>query len=153
MRRLPVVALLFVFAAATPAAQTSLSDWSPVRQLTPGRTVRVLTDAAIAQAGALGSAADDSVTLTVGGQSQRTARAAIRQVSVERKSRKRNVWWGLAIGAAASVVAVSINCAGESEGCSEGAPAWFYPLAGAGALTGALMPPRASWREVYRRSP
>lgn len=153
MRHLPVVALLLLSAAAPVAAQTPVSDWSTVRQWSPGQNVRVLTDAAIAQAGILSNVADDSVTLTIAGQTQRLARAAIREVSVERKSRKRNVWWGLAIGAAASVVAVSINCAGESEGCSEGAPAWFYPLAGAGALTGALMPPRASWREVYRRSP
>ena len=153
MRRPPVAALLLLFAAATAAAQTPVSDWSNVRQLPPGQSVRVLTDAATAQAGTVTSVADDSVTLTTAGQDQRIPRAAVREVSVEGKSRKRNVWWGLAIGAAASIVAVSIECAGESAGCNEGAPAWFYPLAGAGALTGALMPPRTVWREVYVRTP
>jgi hypothetical protein len=153
MRRPPVVALLLLFAATTAAAQSPMNDWSPVRQLLPGQPVRVLTDAAILQAGTLGSVTEDSITLIVGGQDQRLARAAIREVSVERRSRKRNVWWGLAIGAAASFAAVGLSCAGESEGCSESAPAWFYPLAGAGALTGALMPPRTVWRGVYVRVP
>lgn len=153
MRRLPVAALLLLFAATTSAAQTPASDWSPVRKLSPGQTVRVLTDAAIAQAGTLSSVADDSVTLTIGGQDQRMARAAIREVSVGRKSRKRNVWWGFAIGAATSFVVVGVSCAAESEGCGKLAPAWFYPLAGAGALTGALRPPRTVWRPIYSRVP
>lgn len=153
MRRPPFVALLLLFAATTAAAQSPVNDWSPIRQLSPGQRVRVLTDAAIVQAGTLSSVTDDSVTLNIGGQDQRLARAAVREVSVERKSRKRNVWWGLAIGAAASFVAVGIKCAGESEGCNESAPAWFYPLAGAGALTGALMPPRTVWNQVYLRTP
>ncbi len=154
MRHPPVAVLLLLFAATAAApAQTPVSAWSPVRQLSPGQTVRVLTDAAIIQAGALSSVTDDSVTLNVGGQDQRQARAAVREVSVGRQSRKRNVWWGLAIGAAASFVAVGIKCADESEGCNEAAPAWFYPMAGAGALTGALMPPRTVWRNVYVRTP
>lgn len=126
MRRRPVVVLLLLFAAPA-AAQSPVNDWSQVRQLSPGQQVRVLTEAAIVQAGTLTSVADDSVTLSVGGQAQRVARAVIREVSVERKSRKRNVWWGLATGAAASFVAVGVKCAGESEGCNESAPAWFYP--------------------------
>lgn len=152
MRRLVVVALLVLF-AATAAAQSPPSDWSSVRQLLPGQNVRILTDSAIAQAGTLRTAQDDALTLAIGGQDQRVARSSVRQVSVERKSRKRNVWWGLAIGAAASVVAVSVQCKGESSSCNEGAPAWFYSLAGAGVAAGALMPPRTAWREVYERAP
>lgn len=69
MRRPPVVAPLLLFAATTAAAQSPANDWSPVRQLPPGQPVRVLTDAAIAQAGTLTSVADDSVTgATMGGR-------------------------------------------------------------------------------------
>lgn len=118
MRRPPVVVLFLLFAATAAPAQSPISDWSPVRQLSSGQPVRVLTDAAIVQAGTLSSVTDDSVTLNVGGQDQRIARDAIRD-----------------------------------EGCNESAPAWFYPMAGAGAPTGALMPPRTVWREVYARVP
>lgn len=74
MRRPPIVALLLLFAATAATAQAPVNDWSPVQQLPPDQPVRVLTDAAIVQAGTLSSVADDSVTLNVGGQDQRIAR-------------------------------------------------------------------------------
>ncbi|MEY4634625.1 MAG: hypothetical protein RJA55_423 [Acidobacteriota bacterium] len=119
MRRPPVAALLLLVAATTAAAQSPNDAWSPVRQLPLGQPVRVLTD------------------------------AAIREVSVGPRSRKRDVWWGLTLGAAASFVAVGVTCAGETEGCNEAAPAWFYPMAGVGAAIGGLMPPRTVWRPIY----
>ena len=76
-------------------------------------------------------------------------RADISRVLVARGShRRRNVLWGLAIGGVTGGLVVSLHCRGQSRGCSEVAPAYFYPFAGAGAAIGALLPARA-WQQVY----
>lgn len=152
MRRLPVAFVLLVLAAAATAAQQP-SNWSPVAQLTVGAEVRALADPGVTHRGSVRSADNDSLTLEVGGTDLRLPRITVREVEVAGKSRKKNTWWGLAIGAAASVVAVSLQCQGEASSCSEGAPAWFYPMAGAGVAVGALLPPRTVWREIYSRVP
>lgn len=73
----------------------------------------------------------------VSGDDQRLSRAQVRQVSVAHATnRRRHVLVGVAIGAAASVVAVGLRCDGQASSCQEVAPAYFYPLAGAGATMG-----------------
>lgn len=155
MRRPPLALVLLVLLvlAASPAAAQQSSNWSPVRQLTAGAAIRAIADPGVTHAGSVRSSDDDSLTLVVDGTDLRLSRAAVREVAVAAKSRKKNIWWGLAIGAAASVVAVSLQCQGEDSSCNEGAPAWFYPLAGGGLAVGALLPPRTVWREVYVRTP
>jgi hypothetical protein len=152
MRR-PPVALVLILLAAPPAAAQPPSNWSPVRQLSTGTAIRATADPGVTHRGSVRAADDESLTLVVDGAAVRLPRIAVREIKVAGKSRKKNIWWGLAIGAAASVVAVSLQCQGEDASCNETAPAWFYPLAGAGAAGGALLPPRVTWREVYVRTP
>ena len=54
--------------------------------------------------------------------------------------RRRNILIGLAIGASAGGVATAIHCHGKNASCNEVGPAYVLPLAGAGALIGALWP-------------
>jgi hypothetical protein len=57
-----------------------------------------------------------------------------------RRNRKRNVLIGMAVGAAAGSITTVLHCQGKSASCNEMAPAFFWPMAGAGALVGALWP-------------
>ena len=150
MKRLPAIVLLLLLAAAHAAAQQP-SNWSPVRQLTAGAEVRAIVDPGVSHVGAFRSADDDSITVLIDGTDHRLLRAGVRELATAGTSRKKNLWWGLAIGAAASVVAVSLQCRGESSSCNEGAPVLFYPIAGAGVAIGAFMAPQKVWREVYTR--
>jgi len=54
--------------------------------------------------------------------------------------RRRNILIGLAIGGLAGGVATAIHCHGKNASCNEVGPAYVLPLAGAGALIGALWP-------------
>jgi hypothetical protein len=150
MRHLLAVTLLLLTATAGGAQQPSTS-WSPVRQLTPGQSIRAVVDSGVTHRGAFQSADDDFLTLLIDNRALRLPRAGVRDVSVAGTSRRRNVWWGLAIGAAVSVAAISVQCHGEDPSCNEGSPALFYPITGAGAAIGALMPPRTTWREIYAK--
>jgi hypothetical protein len=124
--------------------------WSQVRQLLAGDEVRVVLGAGASYRGTFRTADDESITLLVSGDDQRLSRAQIRQVSVSHGThRRRHVLFGMAIGAAASIVAVGVRCHGQASGCQEVAPAYFYPLAGAGAAVGAFLPASKIWREVY----
>jgi len=126
--------------------------WSLVRQLAAGDEVRALLDTGTSSQGTFRTADDESMTL-VSGNEQRLSRAHVRHVSVARGThRRRHVLVGLAIGAAVSVLAVNLSCRGESRGCNEVAPAYFYPLAGAGATIGALLPAGKKWHVVYIRT-
>jgi hypothetical protein len=122
MRRPSALAVLLLLAATTVAAQQP-STWSPVRQLTPGSEIRAIEDAALTRRGAFQSADEDSITLLINGNQQRVPRVGVREVSVAGISRRKNVWWGLAIGVAASVAAISVQCHGEDPSCNEGSPA------------------------------
>jgi hypothetical protein len=152
MRRLPAAIVLALLAATSAAAQPS-SNWSPVRQLPSGAQVRAVADPGVTHLGSVRASDDESITLTVDGVDLSLPRILVREIEVAGKSRKKNIWWGLAVGAAASVVAVSLQCRGEDASCNEGAPAWFYPLAGGGLAVGAFLPPRTVWRVLYRRIP
>jgi hypothetical protein len=124
--------------------------WSQVRQLLAGDEVRVVLGTAASYSGTFRMADDVAITLLVSGDDQRLSRAQVRQVSVAHaRHRGRHVLVGMAIGAAASVVAVGLRCHGEASSCQEVAPAYFYPLAGAGATIGAFLPASKIWREVY----
>lgn len=152
MRR-PLAALVLIVLAAPSAAAQPPSNWSPVRQLPAGTDVRATADPGVTHQGSVGTSDDESLTLVVNGADLRLPRMAVREIDVAGKSRKKNIWWGLAIGATASLVAVSLHCRGEDSSCNESAPAWFYPFAGGGLVVGALLPPRITWRQVYVRTP
>ena len=131
MRRPPPIALVFLILTATSTVALQPANWSPVAQLTAGAEVRAIVDPGVTHRGSVKAADSESLTLAVDGADLRLSRSTVREVEVAGKSRKKNVWWGLAIGAAASVVAVSLQCQGEESSCNEAAPAWFYPMTGA----------------------
>jgi hypothetical protein len=54
--------------------------------------------------------------------------------------RRRHIWIGVALGAAAGVVATTLHCQGQDDSCTEVAPAYVLPLAGAGGLMGRFWP-------------
>lgn len=127
--------------------------WCQVAQVPAGEHVRVVLGDSTTYRGAFRMADTESITLVVAGHDQRLSRARIRQVSVARGThRRRNVLIGLAIGGATSAVAIGLHCRGQSSGCNEVAPVYFYPLAGAGAGIGALLPAEKIWQEIYARS-
>lgn len=125
------------------------SDWQHVKRLVAGDRVRVHLDDSASREGIFRGADDRSMTIQLHGRDQQLSRAGVRHVSVARGShRRRHVLVGLVIGGAASAVAVGLSCRGQDASCKEAAPAYFYPLAGAGAAVGALLPARV-WREIY----
>ena len=138
---------------ATGTRQVSAdADWQHVRRLVAGDPVRALLSDGTSREGTFRTADDQSMTIQLAGRDQQLSRAGIHHVSVARGShRRRHVLVGLVIGGAASAVAVGLSCRGHDSSCKEVAPAYFYPLAGAGAAIGALLPAKA-WREVYRRN-
>lgn len=91
MRHLLAVTLLLLTATAAGAQQASTS-WNSVRQLTPGQNLRAVADG-VTHRGAFQSADDDSLTLLIDNRSLRVPRTGVREVSVARTSRKKNVWW------------------------------------------------------------
>ncbi len=126
--------------------------WSQVRQLAAGEDVRVVLDAQ-SYRGTFRMADGQSLTLTIASHDHRLSRARVLQVSVARAThRRRNILIGLAIGGATSAIAVGLHCRREASSCTEVAPAYFYPLAGAGAGIGALLPAAKIWQEVYARA-
>lgn len=69
------------------------------------------------------------------------SRSSIRQSSPAGGThRRRNILIGLAIGSVAGGVATALHCGGKNASCNEVGPAYVLPLAGAGALIGALWP-------------
>jgi hypothetical protein len=130
--------------------QSGDAAWLPVTQLAAGENVRVVLGGPITYQGTFRTADGESITIAVAGHDQRLSRARIRQVSVARGThRRRNVLIGLAIGGAASAVAVGVHCRGAASSCKEVAPVYLYPLAGAGAGIGALLPAGRAWQEIY----
>lgn len=149
-RVLPLALIVSLTASPLPVAAQQPPDtaWSRVRQLTAGDSVRVVLNDG-SREGAFRTAGDDSITIAVAGQDQSVPRVSVSRILVARGShRKRNVLLGLAIGGVTAGVVVSLRCRGKGRGCNEVAPAYFYPLAGAGAGVGALLPARA-WTTVY----
>lgn len=135
-------------AAQAPVPSPDNAAWSQVRQLAAGQDIRVALDDATSQ-GAFRAADDASITLVAAGQDQRVPRAGIRRILVPRGThRKRNILLGLAIGGVTGSIVVALHCRGQSPGCNEIGPAYFYPFAGAGAGIGALLPARA-WQQIY----
>jgi hypothetical protein len=127
--------------------------WSQVRQLAAGEDVRVVLDGPASYRGTLRMADGQSITLAIASDDYRLSRARVRQVSVARATRRRrNILIGLVIGGATSAIAVGLHCRREASSCKEVAPAYFYPLAGAGAAIGALLPAAKIWQEVYARA-
>lgn len=72
---------------------------------------------------------------------QSMSRGSIRQSSPAGGThRRRNILIGLAIGSVAGGVVTVLHCRGKNPSCNEVGPAYVLPLAGAGALIGALWP-------------
>lgn len=141
------VRLALAQSAESPGAGTR---WEQVRRLEIGHEIRVALDDDRSSRGVFQAADGDSLTLRTDGQEQHILRARIGRVFVARDThRRRNVLVGLAIGAAASGLATAIHCKGQSSACAEVAPAFFYQMAGAGTLIGALAPAR-DWEEIFR---
>ena len=126
------------------------NSWLQLQQLVAGQEIRIVLDDATSSQGAFRIADAESITLHVAEHDQRVPRARLRQVSVSRGThRRRKVLLGLAIGGATGGLITALHCRGASSSCNEVAPAFVYPLAGAGTVIGALLPARA-WQEIYR---
>jgi hypothetical protein len=126
------------------------NSWLQLQQLLAGEEIRIVLDDATSSRGAFRMADAESITLHVAEHDQRVPRARLRRVSVSRGThRRRNVLLGLVIGGATGGLITALHCRGASSSCNEVAPAFVYPLAGAGTVIGALLPARA-WQEIYR---
>jgi hypothetical protein len=126
------------------------NSWLQIQQLAAGEEIRIVFDDSTSSRGVFQMADAESITLHVAEHDQRVPRARLRRVSVSRGThRRRNVLLGLAIGGATGGLITALHCRGASSSCNEVAPAFVYPLAGAGTVIGALLPARA-WHEIYR---
>jgi hypothetical protein len=137
--------------SAVATSQSHDGDaWSHVRRLQAGEDTRIDVEDGTSYRGSFAAADDESVTLVVSGRHHQVSRACVRQASVARGTRRRrNVLIGLAIGAGTADLVLRVGCGWRPSACYEGAPAYFYPLAGAGAVAGALSPADTVWEEVY----
>jgi hypothetical protein len=91
-----------------------------------------------ASAGPLARSIDRAVMQVAARSEQDVPREAPEQVPPRRSRRRRHAVIGLLVGAGVGSVATVVHCRGKSASCNEVGPAYVLPLAGAGALIGAL---------------
>jgi len=122
--------------------------WSHVLQLSPHADVQVDTEEPASYRGTFRVADDQSITVMIGTQEHTVPRGLVRRISLNRGAHhlRRNV----AIAVLAAGLVTTLTCVGKDTGCMEASPLTFYPLAGAGALIGAVVP-SGDWEDVYRR--
>ncbi len=126
------------------------AGWTAVSALAPHTPIRVAIDAGTIE-GAIVSATEDALVLTIGGRDTTLRRERIKSVrtGTGKSHRGRNALIGFGAGAAAGLVLQKATCKGNT--CmAEAAFAYTVPLELAGAVGGALAPSR-SWTTIYER--
>ena len=152
---LRAAAYLFLSALAA-AAQSPAQDWSAVKALAAGTSVRVSSGSHTIN-GQVQSVTDESLSIDSGKKQQTLDRQEVLRVSVKKTAhRGRNTLIGLGAGVAirATVGAASHkDCTGfcifyTTRGQDAGIGALVFGVVGTAA--GALIP-TGGWREVYKR--
>ena len=158
VKRIGYVAVLF--ALLTLIADPSLravekSDWSSLKQIAAGQTIKVTVRDGTSSQGEFQSATEDALVLRVAGGDRSIARDTIRRVSLKTNShRGKHALIGAAIGAGGGLgagIAIDNDCSPNAIICTgnkgKGILTPAFALIGAGI--GALLP-AGGWREIYR---
>jgi hypothetical protein len=165
MQRLTVVrfaSLVLLLTLAPALIAQAPANWDSVKQIIPGREMRVSLSDGRNLRGEFQSASDDMLTIETSKSQEMLNRTMVRKVSVQGKShRSRNALIGMGAGAAAGLIAGTLADRCTSQGiigpfngtlCLGPRSAGKEVLTPLGALVGviagALIPTRG-WREVY----
>ena len=131
------------------------SDWSSLKQIAPGQTVKVTVRDGASSQGDFQSATEDVLLLRVAGEDRSIARETVQRVAIKTNShRGKHALIGAAIGAGGGLgagIAIDNDCSATSIVCTgnkgKAIATPLFALLGAGI--GALLP-AGGWREVYR---
>lgn len=154
------VALLFTLLALTAdplVGAVEKSEWSSLKQIAAGQTIKVAVKHGASSQGDFQSATEDALVLRVAGEDRSIARDTVRRVSLKTNShRGKHALIGAAIGGGAGLgvgIAVDYNlscspnalfCTGN-QGKAIATPGFALIGAGIGALL-----PASGWHEIYR---
>jgi hypothetical protein len=157
-KRFAYIALLLALLAL--AADPSLgavekSDWSSLKQIAAGQTIKVTVKDGISSQGDFQSATEDALVLRIAGGDRSIARDTIRRVALKTNGhRGKHALIGAAIGAGGGLgagIAIDNDCSATSIVCTgnkgKGILTPAFALIGAGI--GVLLPV-GGWREIYR---
>ena len=157
-KRIGYVALLFTLLALTAGPSlraVEKSDWSSLKQIAAGQTIKVIVKDGTSSQGDFQSATEDALVLRVAGGDRSIARDTIRRVSLKMNGhRGKHALIGAAIGAGGGLgagIAIDNDCSPNSIVCTgnKGKAILTPGFALIGAGVGALLP-AGGWREIYR---
>ena len=157
-KRIGYVALLCTLLALTagPSLRAAeKSDWSSLKQIAVGQTIKVAVKDGASSQGDFQSASEDALVLRVAGEDRSIARDTVRRVSLKTNShRGKHALIGAAIGAGGGLgagIAIDNDCSATSIVCTgnKGKAILTPVFALLGAGIGALLP-AGGWHEIYR---
>lgn len=131
------------------------SEWSNLKQIAAGQTIKVAVKGGTSSQGDFQSATEDALVLRVAGGDRSIPRDTVQRVSLKRNGhRGKHALIGAAIGAGAGLgagIAIDNDCAPNSIICTgnKGKAILTPGFAVIGAGIGALLP-AGGWREIYR---
>jgi hypothetical protein len=150
------LAAMFVLMAALAAAQTKFTDWSTVKALATGASVRITTGSRTVHGSVL-RVTDDALVLGTGKSQEMFPQQEVKRVLLRGDShRGRNSLIGLGVGAVTGVIIAGATHQDCTSFCfdygsrGEDMAGAGILLGGIGAAVGALIPSR-SWLEIYRQ--
>jgi hypothetical protein len=148
---LPILAFL----AGPSLRAAEKSDWSSLKQIAAGQTIKVTVKNAPSSLGDFETVTDDALVLRVAGEERRIPRDTVRRVSLKvNRHRGRHALKGALTGATTGLnagMAIDSDCAPNSIVCTGimGAAILTPGFALVGAGIGALLP-AGGWRDIYR---
>jgi len=157
-KRIGYVALLFtllMLIAGQSLRAVQKSDWSSLKQIAAGQTIKVTVKDGTSSQGDFQSATEDALVLRVAGGDRSIARDAIQRVSLKTSShRGKHAIIAAAIGGGAGLgagIAIDNDCSPNAIVCTGNKAKGILTPAFAliGASIGALLP-AGGWREIYR---
>jgi hypothetical protein len=152
-----VFLILLALLAGSPLRAAEKSDWSSLKQLAAGQTVRVTLNDGASSQGDFQSVSQDTLLLRVSGSDRSIPRENVRRVSLQTSThghRGKHALIGAAIGAGGGLgagAAIDNDCSSTAIVCTgnKGKAILTPLLALVGAGIGALLP-AGGWREIYR---
>ena len=158
VKRVGYIALLLpllALATSPSLCAAEKSDWSSLKQIAAGQTIKVIVKDGASSQGDFQSATEDALVLRVAGGDRSIARETVRRVSLKTNShRGKHALIGAAIGAGGGLgagMAIDNDCSATSIVCTgnKGKAILTPVFALIGAGIGALLP-AGGWREIYR---
>jgi hypothetical protein len=152
---LAVLCTLLALTAGPLLGAVEKSDWSSLKQIAAGQTIKVAVKGGTSSQGDFQSASEDALVLRVAGEDRSIARDTVRRVSLKTNGRRgKHALIGAAIGGGGGLgagIAIDNDCSATSIVCTgnKGKAILTPAFALLGAGIGALLP-AGGWREIYR---